>query len=70
MTGKVRCLLNIAALPLGCLGGSVPKVDLSGAVKKKRSTSGFGLQVMFIGSLCVSGYCTLKILCGTISNLE
>ena len=34
--GKVEFLVNLAALLLGCLGGSVPKVDLSWEVKKKR----------------------------------
>ena len=35
----------------GFLGRSVTKVGLSGAVNTKRSTSGFGLQVMLRGSL-------------------
>ena len=52
---KVGCLVNIAAILDGCLGGSVTKIDLSGAVKKKRATSGFGLKSMLGGSLCVSG---------------
>ena len=34
MVDKVRFLVYMAALLAGCLGGSVPKVDLSGAVKK------------------------------------
>ena len=33
--------------------------------KEKGATSGFGLKVMFGGSLFVSGQCTLKISCGT-----
>ena len=30
--GKVVCLVNTAELLVGFLGGSVPKVDISGAV--------------------------------------
>ena len=33
--GNFECHVNITALLLGCLGGSVMKVDISGAVKKK-----------------------------------
>ena len=43
---KVGCLVNMAALLVGFLGVSVLKVDISGSVKKKILTSGFGLQVM------------------------
>ena len=32
--GKVGCLVNLAALLLGFLVGSVPEVDISGEVKK------------------------------------
>ena len=32
---KELCLVNLASLLVGCLGGSVPKVDLDKAVKKK-----------------------------------
>ena len=53
--GKFGCLVNMAALLLGCLGGSVLKVYLAGVVKKKRVTSCFGLKVIIGGSLCVSG---------------
>ena len=56
---KVVFLVIMEALLLGCLVGSVPKVDLAGAVKKKRVTSVFGLQVMLGGYLCVSGTLTL-----------
>ena len=35
MLGKVRCLVYLAALLIGCLGGTVLKVDLAGVVKKK-----------------------------------
>ena len=35
MVGKVGCLIYLEALLVCCLGGSFPKVDLSGAVKKK-----------------------------------
>ena len=57
--GKVGCLINNAALILGFLGGSVLKVDISRVVKKKKATSGFGLQVMLGGYLFVSGCFTL-----------
>ena len=67
--GKVGCLVNLAALLVGFLGGSVPKVDLAGEVEKKRATSGFGLQVMLVGSLCVLVPCTLQLSCGTRSKL-
>ena len=67
--GKVGCPVNMDALLVRCLGGSVPKVDLYGAAKKKRATSGFGLQVIFRGIICVSGPCTLYLSSGTISNL-
>ena len=36
-TGKVGCPENLAALLVGCLGSSVPKVNLSGEVKNKGS---------------------------------
>ena len=63
--GKILCLVNIVAVFVGCLGGSVPKVDIAGEVKKKRATSGFIFQVMFGGSICVPGTCILQISCGT-----
>ena len=50
--GKFGCLINVPEILVGCLGGSVMKVDLYGEVEKK-STSGFGLQVMIRGYLCV-----------------
>ena len=53
MEGKVVCIVYMAALLVGCLGGSVLKVDLAGAVKKKWVTSGFGLNVMLVGSLFI-----------------
>ena len=69
MVGKIVCLIYLVALVVGCLGGSVLKVDLSGEVKKKCVTSGFGLKVMLGGSLCVSGPCTFHLPCGNISKL-
>ena len=69
MMGKVEYLVNMVALIVGCLGGSVMKVDLAVAVKKKRVTSGFGLQVMLGGYICVSGTCTLNLSCGNRSRL-
>ena len=44
---------------VGCLGGSIFKVDITGLVKKDRVTSGFGFQVIIGVSLCVSGPYTL-----------
>ena len=41
--GKVGCIVNMAALVVGFLGGSVQKVDLAVVVKKKMATLGFGL---------------------------
>ena len=35
MVVKVGCLVYLAALLISCLGGSVLKVDIAGAVKKK-----------------------------------
>ena len=34
---KVGCIVNLAALIVGFLGGSVMKVDVVGGVKKKRA---------------------------------
>ena len=68
--GKVVCLVNKEALLVGCLGGSVPMIGIYGAAGGEMETSGFGLQVVIVGSLCVSGTCTLQISCGTISKLE
>ena len=50
---NVGCIVNIVVLIVGFLGGSVLKVYLAGVVKKKNVTSGFGLQVMTVGYLCV-----------------
>ena len=36
MAGKVGCLVYLVALLVCCLGGSVLKSDLAGAVKKKK----------------------------------
>ena len=55
LVGKVGCLVNMAALLLGLMGGTFMKVYLAGVVKKKRVTSCFGLKVIIGGSLCVSG---------------
>ena len=68
MVGKFGCLVYLTALLASFLGGSVMKIDLYGAMKKKRVTSVFGLQVMLRGSVFVSGPCPLKLSCVTISN--
>ena len=49
MVGKFGCIVYIAVLLAVFLGGSVLEVDLAGAVKKKRATSGFGLKVIIGG---------------------
>ena len=49
--------------------GSGSRVGISGAVKKKRATSGFGLQVMLGGSLFDSVTCTLQLYCGNIPKI-
>ena len=36
--GKVGCLVNMATIIVGLLGGSFMKVDIAGAVMKKRCT--------------------------------
>ena len=69
MVVKVGCLVYLMALLVGFLGGLILKVDFAGAVKKKRVTSCFGLKVIIVGYLCVSGPFTLNIYCGTISKL-
>ena len=67
---KVGCLVNMADLLVGFLGGSAPKADISGTVKKKRATSGFGLKVILRGYICVSGPCTFNLSSGYISNIS
>ena len=67
--GRVGCLLNMVALLVGCLQGSVLKADLSRAVKKKRATSAFLFQVMLRGFLYVSGTCKLQLSCVNISKI-
>ena len=41
MVVNVGCPVYLVALPVGCQGGSVLKVDLAGLVNKKRFTSCF-----------------------------
>ena len=69
MVGKVGFFVYLEALLVGCLGVSFLKVDLVGAVKKKRATSGFVLKVIIGGSLHVSGPCKLQLSCGDIYKL-
>ena len=69
MVGNAGCLVYLAALLVGFLGGSVLKFDISRAMKEKRETSGFVLKVMLGGSICVSGTCILQLSCGIISNI-
>ena len=65
MVGNVECIVYIAALLIDFLGGSVLKLDISGTLKKKWVTKGFGFKVLLRVSLCVSGTCTLHIYFGT-----
>ena len=44
MAGKVVCLLYLVTLIVGCLGGSVLKVNLSGVVKKTNSDFKFWIE--------------------------
>ena len=62
---EVGCIVVWLALILGCLGGLVLTVDMAVMEKKFWVTSGFGLKVMIVGSVGVSGTCTLQISCGT-----
>ena len=55
-------LVYMVALILGCLGGTVLKVGLAGAVNKKRVVSGFGLKVMLGGSFFFSSLYIAAIL--------
>ena len=66
---KVGCLVNMAVLIVGFLGGSVLKIDIDGVVKKKRVTSRFGLQLTLGGSLFFSGSCTFHISFVNISRM-
>ena len=58
---KVRCLVNIIAPLVGFLGGSVLEVYLDGVVKGENSTSGFVLQVILGGYICVLGPFTFHV---------
>ena len=62
---NIGCLVGQAELLVLYLGGPVLTVDMDGAMKKIRVTSGFRLQVMILRSLGVSGTCKLNIYCGT-----
>ena len=53
MTGKVGYFVGLSERVVGCLGGSVLKVDITGVVKENRVTLGFGFQVIIRVSLCV-----------------
>ena len=46
MMDRFGCVVYLAELLVGCLGGSVLKVDLYGILNKKRVTSGFGLKAI------------------------
>ena len=61
--GKIIRLVGRAATLVAFLGGSVLEVDVNGVVKNIRVTSGFGFQVMLVGSLSVSGPCKLQTSC-------
>ena len=59
--GEVVCIVGRALLLVGCLGGLVLTFDLDGMVNKNQGTSGFLFKVMLVGSLGVSGPCTLQL---------
>ena len=59
--GKVWLPVGWTELLVGCLGVSVLMVDLYGATKKIWATSGFGLKVIIVRSLGVSGTCILDL---------
>ena len=67
--GKVRCIIFLVALLLGCLVGLGMKVDLDGTANKKCVTLGFGFKVILGGPLCVSGLCILHLSCGNRSKV-
>ena len=69
MVGKVKCLVDLAELLVGCLEGSVLKVNISEVLNKKGGNSVFGLQVILGGYLFVSVPCMFQIYCGTIYKL-
>ena len=62
--GKVGCLVGWAELLVGCLGDSVLTVNIAGVVKKMWVTSGLILQVILVGSICVSGPFKFNLSCG------
>ena len=67
--GKIRCLVCREALIVAFLGYSVLVVDTSRVLNNIQVTSRFGLQVIPLGSLGVSGPCILKLSCVTWSKL-
>ena len=50
--GKVECLVNMAEILVGCLGGSFTRVDINGAVKKMGNFR-----------FCIGGYAWRVSLC-------
>ena len=70
MFRKVGCILYLASLLVGCLVGSVMKVNIYGTVNKKRAASGFVLQVFLGVSLCVSVTFKFQVSCETIYKLS
>ena len=63
--GKVGFLEFLVEILVGYQRGLVMRVDMAGLVKNNWVTSGFVLQVILVGSLGVSGPCTLQLACGT-----
>ena len=53
IVGKVVCLVIMVVLLVGFLGGSVMKVDLSGAAKKKMGDLRFWIE----SDACRASYC-------------
>ena len=63
--GGIVRLVGWEELLVGYLVGFVLKVDLDGAVKKILLSSGFGLYMILVGYLGISGPCTFQLYCGT-----
>ena len=63
--GNIECLVGWMELLVYFLGGSVLTDDMAGAANKILVTSGYGLKIMLVGSLYVSGPCTLQLSYGT-----
>ena len=68
--GNFGCLVKMAELLVGLLGGSFMKVDLDGVVNKKRATLGFRLKMMLVEIIFVSDPCKLHISYENIPKID